>query len=392
MAIERCAIFALSIAFTTSLILYPDLPPDIPPRRDGPFVGALFVAFFLPAAAIALWWILGALNRAKRPLASGVVRARAVTMIFLSVFHLIMLSALIGDHPWLFRVLGAVVGLFLIVTGNDLPRTRPTMIWGVGRLGTPDHSVPIDIWWWRRVVGYVRVGTGVALLVAGLLDVSGLWRFIVLGAGAEGALRVAAGMSGRRVRRALTTGVVMSLAEMGGVAKAQDIPGSRIEALPAVVDAAMPELMAAGHVPGTAVAIVYQGRVLLLRGYGQSQLDPDVPVDPTRTSFRIGSVSKALSAIAVLQLAEAGLLDLHRDVRQYLRDVPLRYGATMHQLLTHTAGLDERFAGAYTNSPEHLEPLSVHVRRRPPEQFMRPGRFYSSPTTTMRWPARSSSV
>ena len=61
MAIERLAIFALSVSFTTSLILYPDLPPDIPPRagRYGPFVGAPFVAFFLPTAAMALGWVLG---------------------------------------------------------------------------------------------------------------------------------------------------------------------------------------------------------------------------------------------------------------------------------------------------------------------------------------------
>ena len=69
-----------------------------------------------------------------------------------------------------------------------------------------------------------------------------------------------------------------------------------------------------------------------------------------RTVFRIGSVSKTLTALAVLQLVDAGTLDLQRDVREYLPDVPLRYGATMHQLLTHTAGLDERFAGAYTDS------------------------------------------
>lgn len=153
MAIERCAIFALSIAFTASLILYPDLPPDIPPRRDGPFVGGLFVAFFLPTAAAALWWILGALNRAQR-LTSGVVRARAVTMLFLSVFHVIMLWALIGDHPWLARVLAAIVGLFLVVTGNDLPRTRPTMIWGVSQLGTPGRHTA----WLRRTCDTPAMG------------------------------------------------------------------------------------------------------------------------------------------------------------------------------------------------------------------------------------------
>lgn len=379
MAIERLAIFALSVSFTTSLILYPDLPPDIPPRAGhyGPFVGGPFVAFFLPTAAMALWWIVVALNRAHRPVASGAVRAGAVAVFFLCAFHLTMLAALIGGHPWLARVLGALVGVFLIVTGNDLPRTRPSMIWGVGQLRTPDDSDPAHVWRWRRVVGYVRVGIGLVLFSAALLGVPGFWRLIILAAGAEGVLRVAAGMVARRMRHAAASGVVISFAVIGGTASAQGIPPERIDALPAFVDATVPKLMAAGHVPGSAVAVVYQGRVLLLRGYGQSQLEPETRVDPARTSFRIGSVSKTLTALAVLQLVDAGMLDLQRDVRQYLPDVPLRYGATMHQLLTHTAGLDERFAGAYTDAPEYLEPLSDHVRRHPPEQFISPGSVYS---------------
>jgi CubicO group peptidase (beta-lactamase class C family) len=378
MAIERLAIFALSVSFTTSLILYPDLPPDIPPRagRYGPFVGGPFIAFFLPTTAIAVWWILAALNRAPRPVASGVVRAGAVTTLFLSAFHLIMVVAFVGDHPWLVRVLGALVGVFLIVTGNDLPRARPSMMWG-GPSGSADDSDPTHVWRFRRVVGYVRVATGLALSSAALLGVPGFWRLMILAAGAESVLRVAAGLFARRVRHAVASSVVISFAAVGAIAKAQEIPLERIEALPPFVDNTMPKLMEAGHVPGSAVAVVYQGRVLLLRGYGHSQLEPDARVDPVRTAFRIGSVSKTLTALAVLQLVDARMLDLQRDVREYLPDVPLRYGATMHQLLTHTAGLDERFAGAYTDSPEHLEMLSEHVRRHPPEQFIPPGSVYS---------------
>ena len=67
MAIEHRAIFALSIAFTASIVAFPDLPPDIPPRAgfDGPFVGAPFVAFFLPIAAVVMWWIVD--NASGRP-------------------------------------------------------------------------------------------------------------------------------------------------------------------------------------------------------------------------------------------------------------------------------------------------------------------------------------
>jgi len=65
-----------------------------------------------------------------------------------------------------------------------------------------------------------------------------------------------------------------------------------------------------------------------------------------------------LTAAAAVQLADRGMLDLQRDIRGYVPDVPLRYGATTHQLLTHTAGLDERSAGA-------------------PMQVFRPGTAYS---------------
>lgn len=378
MAIGRLAVFAVSVAFTTSVILYPDLPPDIPPRagRYGPFVGGPFVAFFLPTAAVALRWILAALNRA-RPLRSSAIRAGAVAAFFLCAFHLTMLAAFVGGQPWLTRVLGALVGFFLIVTGNDLPRTRPAMVWGVARSGSHEDGEPPEAWRRRRIAGYVRVGMGVILSSASLAGVPGFWRVIVAAVVAEGSLRVAVSAFARRSRHAVASGALIWCGVIGGTANAQEIPAERIDSLPGFVDATVPELMEAGNVPGTAVAVVNQGRVVVLRGYGRSRLEGGMRVDPVRTSFRIGSLSKTLTAIAVLQMAEGGRLDLQEDVREYLPDVPLRYGATMHQLLTHTAGLDDRFAGAYTDSPERLEPLSDHLRRRPPVQVLPPGALYS---------------
>jgi len=163
----------------------------------------------------------------------------------------------------------------------------------------------------------------------------------------------------------------------GGIAEAQRVSAAAIESLPGFMDATVARLMKQGHVPGTAVAIVHDGRVVFLKGYGQARLDSGDRVDASRTLFRVGSVSKSVTAVAVMQLVDAGKLDLHRDIRTYLPDVPLRYGATAHQLLTHTAGLDERFVGAYTNSPEHLVPLAPHIRLALPRQVRRPGTAYS---------------
>ena len=156
-------------------------------------------------------------------------------------------------------------------------------------------------------------------------------------------------------------------------AAAQNVPREKIETLPAFIDTTVPKLMEERHAPGTAAVVVHDGRVILSKGYGKARLNPDVAVDASRTLFRIGSVTKLFTATAAVQLAEAGKLDLHRDVREYVPAIPLVYGATTHQLLTHTAGLDERFAGAYTDSPEYLQPLSEHLRRYIPEQVFRPG-------------------
>jgi CubicO group peptidase (beta-lactamase class C family) len=164
---------------------------------------------------------------------------------------------------------------------------------------------------------------------------------------------------------------------MGSAAQAQEMTREKVAALPAFLDATVPKLMEEGHVAGTAVAVVHEGRVTVLRGYGKARLDSGAAVDPSRTLFRIGSVTKVLTAAAALQLVDAGKLDLQRDIREYVPDMPLRYGATTHQLLTHTTGLLERFAGEYTDAPEHLQTLRDHLRRYMPAQDRRPGLAYS---------------
>ena len=152
-------------------------------------------------------------------------------------------------------------------------------------------------------------------------------------------------------------------------------PGA-IATLPEVVDSAVRRLMAELHAPGTAVALVHGGRVLFLRGYGLADSETRTPVDAARTLFRIGSVTKPLTAAAVLQLVDDGTLDPSRDIRAYLPGLSLPYGLTARQLLTHTAGLDEKFAGGFTRAPGDLQPLADHAKRRS-FAAMPPGLYYS---------------
>jgi CubicO group peptidase (beta-lactamase class C family)/uncharacterized membrane protein len=375
MAIEHRAIFALSIAFTASVVAFPDLPPDIPPRAgfDGPFVGAPFVAFFLPIAGLVMWWIVdNAGGRPARATAQHTSNAGAATALFLSAFHVTMLIAFIGGQPWLSRVLGAMVGAFLMVTGNALPRVRPNLSWGIRTQQTLQNEHL-----WRRVhrlTGYIRVMTGLAICVTALMGLGWVTQLIVAAVTVETVAGVAAGLLLSR-RRHLTAGIAVCLVG-ATAAQAQGIPVDRIETLPALIDATVPKLLEQQHIAGTAVAVVHDGRVLLSRGYGRARLDPDVPVDAERTLFRVGSVTKVVTAVAALRLVDDGKADLQQDIRAYVPDMPMRYGTTLHQLLTHTAGFGERFAGAYTDAA-HIVPLAEHLRQTPPRQVMRPGRAYS---------------
>ena len=97
---------------------------------------------------------------------------------------------------------------------------------------------------------------------------------------------------------------------------------------------------------GFAVGVVRDGSLDLFRGHGFADLASGTPVTE-ETVFRIGSISKTFTAVAVMQLWEQGLVDLDAPANRYLRAyrlIPARPGdrpATLRHLLTHTAGLPE---------------------------------------------------
>jgi D-alanyl-D-alanine carboxypeptidase len=91
--------------------------------------------------------------------------------------------------------------------------------------------------------------------------------------------------------------------------------------------------------PGAVVLVVKDGQVLLRQGYGMANLELWVPLRPEMV-FRLGSITKQFTAVAILKLVEQGKLALDDEVTQYLPDYPT-HGAriTIDQLLAHTAGL-----------------------------------------------------
>jgi CubicO group peptidase (beta-lactamase class C family) len=113
-------------------------------------------------------------------------------------------------------------------------------------------------------------------------------------------------------------------------------------------DRVVPELMARWGVPGAAVAVVKDGRLVLARGYGWADREARRPVLPG-SLFRIASLSKPITAAAVLELVEAGRLRLGDHPFEILGDLEPRPGAhlnpdlrkiTVLNLLEHAGGWD----------------------------------------------------
>ncbi len=91
--------------------------------------------------------------------------------------------------------------------------------------------------------------------------------------------------------------------------------------------------------PGAQVAIVLDGRLVYERAMGLADAESQRPAT-TRTLFRIGSVTKMLTAATLMELAAAGKLDPQAPIGRYVPEVATRQvgSVTTHQLLTHTAG------------------------------------------------------
>lgn len=110
--------------------------------------------------------------------------------------------------------------------------------------------------------------------------------------------------------------------------------------LPPAVDQAARAAMEKQQLVGLAVGVVIDGKVAYLQGYGFADREAETPVDPKATQFRWASCSKPVTAIAALQLAERGLLDLDADVRKYVPEFPDKgVKVTARQLLCHQGGI-----------------------------------------------------
>ncbi len=102
-----------------------------------------------------------------------------------------------------------------------------------------------------------------------------------------------------------------------------------------------------------AVLVAKGGKVVLSKGYGMANYELDV-ANVAQTKFRLGSITKQFTAMAIMQLQEKGLLNVDDPITKYFPDYKIAEKITIHHLLSHTSGVHN-----FTNDPEYMQTMMM---------------------------------
>ncbi len=167
-------------------------------------------------------------------------------------------------------------------------------------------------------------------------------------------------------------------------ASATGARGEDANALAAAIDRVAQAAIDSGETPGLQVAVYKDGSPLLVKSYGRASLELDVPVTDD-TVFRIGSVTKQFTAVALLQLQEEGKLSLTDRLDRYYPDYPRARDITLDQMLHHTSGLHSYTSDESFSRDKALRKTTgqwvEHFARMPETQDFEPGTSWSYSNT-----------
>lgn len=152
-------------------------------------------------------------------------------------------------------------------------------------------------------------------------------------------------------------------------------PAMTADDLSAYLDGLVPMQLKRENIAGATVIVVKDGKVLVEKGYGFSDVEKRTPVTP-QTLFRPGSISKLFTWTAVMQQVEAGKIDLDRDINDYLDfKIPATYPKpiTMRNLMTHTPGFEEAVKDLIVT--KGAKPISIgeYLKTHMPQRVYPPG-------------------
>ncbi len=140
----------------------------------------------------------------------------------------------------------------------------------------------------------------------------------------------------------------------------------------------VPYALHRADIPGGVIVITKDGKIIFAKGYGYADVEHSRLVDPATTVFRPGSVSKLFTWTAVMQLVQAGKIDLDADVNKYIDfAIPPFEGkpVTMRDLMTHTPGFEETVRDLLVDRADQVLPIDVYLKRRLPTRIFPPGKI-----------------
>ncbi len=135
--------------------------------------------------------------------------------------------------------------------------------------------------------------------------------------------------------------------------------------------------MAKDHIPGVAVGVIRDGKLVVARGYGVANLETNTPVT-TDTVFRIASMSKQFCAAAILMLAAEGKLSVEDPVSKWVDGTPEAWkDVRLRHLLGHQSGIHEiNDAKGYDFRDDDTPAELLAIMKAPPLDF-RPGERFA---------------
>ncbi len=161
------------------------------------------------------------------------------------------------------------------------------------------------------------------------------------------------------------------------LAPTDPLPAAELETF---VDGVTREAMARDHIAGVTVSVVQNGQVVLQKGYGVASLSPWRAVDPQRTLFRLGPLSRIFTWILVMDQVQQGHMRLDGPANLYLPerlrlpDQGLAHPIRVLDLINQTDGLEVRELGqSFERDPARVRPMSQYLAQEHPRRARDPG-------------------
>lgn len=148
------------------------------------------------------------------------------------------------------------------------------------------------------------------------------------------------------ILRRMRTGLIVAAVFMLLISTASVAQTLNPKQMTAELDRMLSEQFKQGA-PGCAALVAVKGQIIYKKAFGMANIELDVAMQPDNV-FRIGSITKQFTAVAILQLMEQGKLKLDDEITKFIPDYPTNgHIITIEHLLTHTSGIK-----SYTNVKE----------------------------------------